>query len=159
MRSGELARAAGVSADTLRHYERLGLLANPPRTANGYRIYPVEALTRVLRIQAALRIGFTLRELAEVLRERDQGRPPCRRVRELAATKLIALDARLEELRRAREQLRVLIAGWDHRLAELQPGEPARLLDQLVGENPSPDAKAPRSQSWRRNRTRKGNSS
>ena len=75
LRSGEVARRAGVSADTLRHYEQRGLLGKPRRLANGYRAYPPEALDRVLLIQRALAVGFTLDELAELLRARDGGRP------------------------------------------------------------------------------------
>jgi DNA-binding transcriptional MerR regulator len=83
-RSGDLARAAGVSADTLRHYERLGILKRPPRTEGGYRSYPPEALDRVHLIRNALASGFTLRELTTILRVRDAGGAPCQQVAELA---------------------------------------------------------------------------
>lgn len=98
IRSGELARAAGVSSDTLRHYERRGLLPRPRRLGNGYRAYPPEALDRVVLIQRALSVGFTLDELARFLRARARGAPPCREVRALAAEKLREIDRRLEEL-------------------------------------------------------------
>jgi DNA-binding transcriptional MerR regulator len=67
MRAGELARTAGVSTDTLRHYERKGVLQRPRRAANGYRQYPPEALDRVLLVRRALGVGFTRAELARVL--------------------------------------------------------------------------------------------
>ncbi len=73
---GELARRAGVSADTLRVYERRGLLAAPGRARNGYRLYPPEALERVLLIQRALAFGFTLPELTRFLGARASGAPP-----------------------------------------------------------------------------------
>ena len=76
--SGELARRAGVSADTLRHYERVGVLARPARSANNYRLYPEAALGRVLMVRRALAFGFSLAELAIVLRERERGAPPLR---------------------------------------------------------------------------------
>jgi MerR family transcriptional regulator, copper efflux regulator len=60
LQSGELARSAGVSPDTLRHYERLGILKEPPRTSAGYRLYSADALSRVLLIRNALAVGFTL---------------------------------------------------------------------------------------------------
>jgi DNA-binding transcriptional MerR regulator len=60
LRSGELAQLAGVSPDTLRHYERKGLLAAPHRSPNGYREYPASALDRVRLIRRALAVGFTL---------------------------------------------------------------------------------------------------
>ncbi len=62
LRSGELARLAGVSTDTLRHYERKGLLARPRRSCNGYREYPASDLDRVRLVRGALGIGFTLNE-------------------------------------------------------------------------------------------------
>src|SRR5947207_15027156 len=82
LRSGELARRAGVSPDTLRHYERKGLLA-PCRTPSGYREYSAEAVDRVRLIRRALSIGFSLDELAPILAARDRGRAPCRAVRAL----------------------------------------------------------------------------
>jgi len=64
MRSGELARICGISTDTLRHYERVGVLPRPKRTPGGYRQYPSEALKRVQLVRRALEIGFTLDDLA-----------------------------------------------------------------------------------------------
>jgi DNA-binding transcriptional MerR regulator len=117
LRSGEIARRAGVSADTLRHYERRGLLGKPQRRANGYRAYPPEALDRVLLIQRALAVGFTLDELSGLLRARDQGRPPCRDVRALAESKLREVDRQLEDLAEFRKDLRGILRDWDVRLA------------------------------------------
>ena len=67
LRSGELAGLAGVSRDTLRHYERRGLLPLTQRSQNGYRRYSPETLTRVWLIRGALGIGFTVEELREIL--------------------------------------------------------------------------------------------
>ncbi len=74
LRSGELARLAGLSSDTLRHYERMGLLAKPPRTLSGYRDYPSNTLERVHLIRRALSVGFSLAKLTTILKIRDQGR-------------------------------------------------------------------------------------
>ena len=90
LHSGELGRLADISTDTLRFYERRGLLPLAPRTVSGYRLFPPEALARVRLIRGALSIGFSVAELAAILRERDQGGAPCRRVRELAANKLVS---------------------------------------------------------------------
>src|ERR1051325_9858809 len=87
--SGELADLAGVSRDTLRHYERKGVLARPLRGQNGYRRYPPEALQRVQLVQRALSVGFTLEELARVLKVRDAGGAPCEEVRKIASQKLV----------------------------------------------------------------------
>ena len=82
----------GVSTDTLRHYERVGVLAKPLRTRAGYRQYPPEAVLRVRLVRRALSIGFSLAELSRILRTRDRGGAPCREVRELAARKLEQLE-------------------------------------------------------------------
>jgi len=88
LRSGALAKLVGLSPDTLRHYERMGVLPSASRTTAGYRLYPTSAVMRVRVVQNALRIGFTLTELAEVLKARDAGGAPCQRVFQLAQDKL-----------------------------------------------------------------------
>ncbi len=98
MQTGELAKAAGISTDTIRHYERKGVLNNSRRLINGYRAFPPEALARVLLVRRALAIGFTLDELARLLRERDKGSAPCQEVREMAAEKLSEIEVRLSYL-------------------------------------------------------------
>ncbi|HEY0323427.1 MAG TPA: heavy metal-responsive transcriptional regulator [Pyrinomonadaceae bacterium] len=129
--SGELARRAGVSTDTLRHYERKGVLAAPLRLSNGYRKYPRETLERVRLVRRALAVGFTLDELASILRERDRGSAPCKEVRSLAATKLADVERRLEELLALRDELRRMLRNWDKKLAGAAPGTQARLLEAL----------------------------
>ena len=131
MLSGELARLSGVSADTLRHYERIGVLARPPRTQSGYRRYPSSAVDRVRLIRRALAIGFSLEELRRILRARDAGGAPCQGVRALAASKLGQLEQRIAELESLRDQLRSLLVDWDDRLSRTPDGEPARLLESL----------------------------
>jgi len=136
LRSGQLARLAGVSRDTLRHYERKGLLQPAGRSANGYRRFHPEALGRVRMIRAALSIGFSIDELGRILRARDRGKPPCREVRELAGDKLHALDAQLRELQRWRDQLRRTLSLWDKALRKVQPGRRAGLLEAFAATNP-----------------------
>jgi DNA-binding transcriptional MerR regulator len=131
-RSGELAAKAGVSADTLRHYERRGLIAAVERLPNGYRSYRVEALDRVLLIQRALSVGFSLDELARLLRARERGHPPCREVRALAARKLEEVEQQLQSLTDFRAALQTTLRDWDARLDRRRGEEPARLLDSLV---------------------------
>lgn len=133
LRPGELARAAGVSPDTLRHYESKGLLPAPARAANGYRQYPPEALGRVRLVRRAVALGFTLDELARVVKRRDQGGAPCREVRELAARKLALLERRLAELSAACDRLRSVVVHWDGLLARTPAGRRAALLDALEG--------------------------
>jgi MerR family transcriptional regulator, Zn(II)-responsive regulator of zntA len=128
----ELARLTGVSTDTLRHYERKGVLDLPTGSDSGYRRYPTEALARVRTVRRALTIGFTLDELAGVLSERHRGGAPCRRVRTLVAERLAELETRLGDLIKLRGELRVLLRDWDRRLARIPAGAQARLLDVLA---------------------------
>jgi DNA-binding transcriptional MerR regulator len=136
LRSGQLARLAGVSTDTLRHYERLGLLPRPRRSANSYREYPQGTLDRVRLVQRALAVGFTLAELARILKSRDKGGVPCREVRALAETKLHNIEAQLRELTCLRDDLRATLKDWDSRLASKAADERAGLLEALAAAEP-----------------------
>ena len=132
MRSGELAAAAGVSPDTLRHYEKSGLLPTPKRLSNGYRAYPPETLDQVRLIQRGLAIGFSLSELCLFLEARRAGSPPCGKVHALAAERLAELERRIEELSRFRDDFRRILDDWSARLAGTPKGSPARLLESLT---------------------------
>ena len=136
--SGELADLAGVSRDTLRHYERKGVLPRPLRSHNAYRQYPPEALQRVQLVRRALSVGFTLDELARVLKVRDAGGAPCEEVRRLAAQKLLNVQEQLRELTKLRDDLQETIKEWDTRLARRAGGKRANLLESLsVDPNPA----------------------
>jgi DNA-binding transcriptional MerR regulator len=132
LRSAELAKLAGVSTDTLRHYERKGVLARPRRSANGYREYPASDLERVRLVRGALGIGFTLEELARILNVRDRGGAPCIQVRALAGTKLNEVETQLGELTVLRNELRRLLKNWDALLANNSRHERAGLLESLA---------------------------
>ena len=140
--SGELAKLAGVSSDTLRHYERKGVLLRPRRSANGYRQYPADALQRVRLVRRGLGVGFTLDELSRILKVRDAGGAPCEEVRNLAAQKLSEVETRLTELTALRDDLRVTLKHWDRRLARRSKGERVGLLESL-SDRPA-DTEAPR---------------
>ena len=141
MYSGELARSAGVSADTVRYYERNGLLRSAPRSASGYRLFPYDALNRVHLIRSALGMGFSVRELADVFRERERGGAPCQRVRKPVAEKLVALEAQLRELRSWRNELRAALAQWDNLLSHTPRGKQARLLEVFAATHPKSRAR------------------
>jgi DNA-binding transcriptional MerR regulator len=127
----DVAAATGVSTDTLRHYERRGLLPDVTRTAAGYRSYSAATVERVLLIQRALVIGFSLTDLKRVLGARDRGGAPCQSVRAIVGERLEALNRRIEELLGLRDELRSLLTQWDARLARTPKGERAHLLDTL----------------------------
>jgi DNA-binding transcriptional MerR regulator len=126
-----VARATGVSTDTLRHYERRGLLPRVHRTASGHRRYSPATVDRVLLIQRALVVGFSLSDLSRVLSVRDRGGAPCHSVHTLVGERLEALDRQIKELVALRNELHTLVAEWDSVLARTPPGKPAHLLDTL----------------------------
>ena len=134
LRIGELARRSGVSADTLRAYERRGLLPPPRRTASGYRLYPADAIGRVQLIQRALAFGFTLPEIERFLSARASGRAPCREVRAVAEARLRDVETAMTELSELRATLSALLRDWDVRLAKAGDARPRRFLETL----PSP---------------------
>ena len=131
---GELAKATGVSTDTLRHYERKGVLLSQ-RAANGYRQYPEDALERVRMVRQGLGIGFTLDELRSIFKVFDRGGAPCKQVRSLAASKLAQIETHLEEVVALRNDLRNALKDWDKRLAKTASGQRADLLKTLVARN------------------------
>jgi MerR family transcriptional regulator, copper efflux regulator len=131
LRSGALAKATGVSPDTIRHYEKIGVLPGASRTESGYRVYPASALERVLVVQRALRIGFTLAELAEVLKARDAGGAPCRRVYQLAQEKLKGIEADIEAMKRTKRYVKEVLADWEQRTQSAAPGQKSHLLYSL----------------------------
>ncbi|MGC2193781.1 MAG: heavy metal-responsive transcriptional regulator [Terriglobales bacterium] len=132
LRSGALARQLGVSPDTLRLYERKGLLRPPLRSSNGYRCYPPESVDRVRLIRAALSIGFTLDELASILKIRDAGGSPCNKVRDFAASKLQGVDQHIQQLIELRDQLREVLRTWDQILEQTPGDKKAGLLEALA---------------------------
>lgn len=133
LRSGELAKQAGVSTDTLRHYERMGILKKPRRSEGNYRMYPPDSVTRVRLVRQALAIGFSLPELQKVLKVRDQGGVPCHHVRAIAEDKLARVERELADLAALREQLQALLKAWDRQLEQTPDGHQARLLESLIG--------------------------
>jgi MerR family mercuric resistance operon transcriptional regulator len=114
LRSGQLARAAGLNPQTLRYYERRGLLAEPDRTLGGHRVYPEEAVTLLRVIKAAQRLGFTLDEVAELLESRTRGAVGSSGLRARATGKLAEVEAKIADLELVRGTLlAALAAGCD----------------------------------------------
>lgn len=159
MRAGDLARAAGVGVESLRYYERRGLLPPPDRSLGGHRVYSDEDVTRLRVIRAAARLGFTLAEIAELLdigvhrhgtrptgSARSSGRPsasssaPRRRGDADLHTRI---EAKLAEVRSRIEDLRVVESSLE---AALTAG--CRDLDECAGSPqcpiPFPDLASPR---------------
>jgi len=129
---GEAATRSGVSADTIRYYERIGVLPKPPRSDAGYRRYTDAHVGRIVFVRNAARFGFPLKELSSFLTSREKGQPPCRSVRAAGERLLQDMERQIVELREARDQMRRTLADWDTRLARTPPGTPARLLESLA---------------------------
>ncbi len=127
----DVARACGVSADTIRHYERRGAIPPAVRGPNRYRRYADATIARVKMVRRALAIGFTIDELARLFRKRAAGAPPCREVRAMAERKLAEVDARIAEMSALRETLAATIRDWDARLERTGEGAAAMLLESL----------------------------
>jgi len=115
LRSGEVAHAAGVNQQTLRYYERRGLLAEPLRTPGGHRLYPVEAVTVVRVIKAAQRLGFSLGEVAGLVEAGlPRPGPPRPGLRQHAAAKLAEVEGKIADLTLIADTLRAALdAGCD----------------------------------------------
>ncbi|MDQ7006447.1 MAG: heavy metal-responsive transcriptional regulator [Acidobacteriota bacterium] len=111
LRVGEVARRAGVHLQTLRYYERRGLLPAPPRTEAGYRAYPPGAVDRVRLIKRAQGLGFTLQEIGELLALRAAPGACCADVRRRAEAKLQVIDEKIRTLEAMRSALGGLIAA------------------------------------------------
>ncbi len=108
MRIGQVASAASVNIQTLRYYERRGLLLEPERTPAGHREYPEDAVRRVRFIKRAQELGFTLNEIEELLRLRDDRSASCREVRAAARSKMEDVDRKIASLRAMRRALAIL---------------------------------------------------
>lgn len=109
LRVGEVARRAGVRVQTIHFYERRGLLPKPSRTTSNYRAYPEGAVLRVLFVKRAQELGFTLREIEELLSLRAAPGTRCADVRARAEAKVRDIDARLHLLQAMRKALTKLI--------------------------------------------------
>jgi MerR family mercuric resistance operon transcriptional regulator len=106
---GELARQANVHVETLRYYERRGLIPKPHRTVSNYRVYSSENLRRVKFIKQAQGLGFSLNEIKKLLTLRATPRARCADVRRYATHKIEDIDARIRSLARMRKTLEKLL--------------------------------------------------
>ena len=102
---GQVARRAGVGVETVRFYEREGLLEEPPRRASGYRLYSEQVVTRLHFIKRAQKLGFSLKEISELLLLRVDAQTSCDEVRQRTEAKLAEVERKLVELQRMRQAL------------------------------------------------------
>lgn len=113
MRTGQLAVEAGVNIQTIRFYERRGILPKPARTQGGYRDYPAHSPRLIRFIKRAQDLGFTLAEIEDLLRLRDTRRASCAVVKSAARGKVAAVDAKIADLKAMKRALAVLLASCE----------------------------------------------
>jgi MerR family copper efflux transcriptional regulator len=131
MRIGELAQSAGVTVDTIRYYERIGVIPKARRASNGYRDYTSDVRSRLRIIRNAVSLGFPLKEITKLLRIRDAGGAPCAQVRDYAVTLVDQIDRRIAEMKAERKAMLGMIDHWNLKLAKTKPGTRAHLLDAI----------------------------
>ncbi len=108
---GELARRAQIGAETLRYYERLGLLAPAERTASSYRLYAPDALPRLDFIRRAQALGFSLAQIGELLALHSRPEADMGTVRDIAVQRLAEIDAKMADLQRIKAGLQALVTA------------------------------------------------
>jgi MerR family mercuric resistance operon transcriptional regulator len=126
---GKLAREAGVNVETVRFYQRAGLIQTPPRLGS-YRCYPDEAVRRLRFIRRAKALGFSLKEIQELLHLSNNPMVSCAEVKERAEAKLTAIDAKIRDLRKVRGGLQTLLTLC----SENDPARGCPILDALAPE-------------------------
>jgi len=141
MKVAQLALAAGVSADTVRFYTREGLLKPARDPANGYQEYGSDDLSRLRFARKARQLGFTLREVAEILQHADHHESPCPLVRDLFAKRLLDVEHQLRELQQLRSRMQHALVNWE----TMPDGTPdghtlCRLIENWDDDEPTADS-------------------
>ncbi len=129
---GVLAGLAGVNVETVRYYQRIGLLPEPPRPTHGYRRYPQQMVSRIHFIKRAQELGFSLKEISELLQLNDGS---CGAARHMAEQKLELVTARLNDLKRLYATLSTMIDACRQSEAE---GASCALIDTLTRQPDGP---------------------
>jgi len=135
---GQVARRAGVGVETVRFYERQGLLEEPPRRTSGYRQYSEQVIKRLHFIKRAQKLGFSLKEITELLLLRVDGQTSCEEVKGRTEAKIAEVEQKLFELQRMRQallQVATLCTGQGPASAcpMLDALDQQETLDQIVG--------------------------
>jgi DNA-binding transcriptional MerR regulator len=134
LRVAELAAAVGVRPDTVRYYERAGLLPPPKRTAAGYRQYEAAAVDRLRFIQGAQRLGLRLADIRTLLAVRDTGSCPCEPAEQLLRRRLAEVDAEISRLTALRAEMAAMADALP--AAECPPPNPGTWCPPAEGGDP-----------------------
>lgn len=137
LKVGELAKRADVTAETVRHYTREGLLSPRRHPENGYQLFANNDLERLNFIQRARKLGFSVAEVRDILAHADQGDSPCPLVRDLLAQRLPQIRARIAELEALAQRMEQALESWQ----EMPDGTPdghslCRLIESFPEEVP-----------------------
>jgi MerR family copper efflux transcriptional regulator len=114
---GQLAKQTDIGLETIRFYEREGLIESPPRRSSGYRAFPLETVPRVRFIRTAKELGFSLKEIGELLALRVDPVESCAHVKTIAEEKIADIEKRVRTLQRMRNTLRKLVTACEARIA------------------------------------------
>lgn len=109
LKSGDLARRAGVNPETLRYYEREGLLPEPLRSESGYRLYSVADVKRVQFIRRSQELGFSLKEIRELLALKMDASQPASTVKQLTEQKILVIEEKIQSLQAMKQELLSLV--------------------------------------------------
>ncbi len=126
---GALAKLAGVKSDTVRFYERVGLLPKPQRSTNGYRTYEKDDLSRIRFIRKAQAVGFSLDEIRRILSFHGESPKTCRCVIAMAESTLSETETKIAELTKFHEALAKNLRGWKRRSPRSAAVEFCRLIE------------------------------
>ena len=124
---GRLAKQANVNLETIRYYERRGLIPEPPRNESGYRQYDIEDLQRTRFIKRAQALGFTLKEIAELLSLRVASGTSCKQVQERVQAKIEDVENKIADL----EQMRAALLRLSRQCTGRGPASKCPILDEL----------------------------
>ncbi|RRJ84727.1 MerR family transcriptional regulator [Aestuariirhabdus litorea] len=138
MRVSALAKKAGVTADTVRHYTRLGLLKPERDPSNGYQIYDTEALKYLRFFQKARLLGFSLSEIETIVHHEHEGTSPCPMVRQLMGRHLTRVREQINELQQQLTRMEQAMQAWE----QMPDGEPSQgsicpLIEHWSNQEPS----------------------
>ena len=109
LKIGELKTRSGISVKTIRYYEQLGLIQSAARTEGGFRLFTLEAIARLAFIKRSQSLGLSLQEIGAILQIHDQGKLPCKEVKQKLHAKILEIEQQIAELQILKTQLISLI--------------------------------------------------
>ena len=132
---GELAKRAGVTVETIRHYTEKGLLQAERDSHNGYHRYPQSHVKRVNFIRLAKSLGFSLNDIAQILHDAQQGRSPCQRARNVIQSRIRENRRRLDEMNALQQRMENALFRWNRLPDRLPDGDSICHLIEEEDEN------------------------